>query len=145
MLDNGISTQELHYGLEVWLYQAECWTNWAIKLTKINFMQDKDWRILELHCCLEVWLYQAKCWTIWAGDWNCIVAWRSDSIKPDAEPLELLNQPKDNGTLELCCCLEVWLYQAEHWTIWASLELHFGLEVWLYQALCWTILTTEST
>ena len=158
MLDNGISTLELHHGLEVWLYQAECWPNWAIKSTKINFVQDKENGILELHCCLEVWLYQAKCCTIWAitqpytnlcyikvmGVWNCIVAWRSDSIKPDAEPFKLLNQPTDNGTLELCCCLEVWLYQAEHWTIWAltqpsgNLELRRGLTD-LLQAVRWTI------
>ena len=26
--------------------------------------------------------------------WNCILAWRSDSIKLNADPIELSNQPK---------------------------------------------------
>ena len=42
----------------------------------------------------------------------------SDSTKWESES-ELLN-PEDNGTLELLYCLEVWLYQAESWTIWAT-------------------------
>ena len=129
----------------------------------------KDNGTLELCCCLEVWLYQAIHWTIWATDstikimgfWNCIVAWRSDSIKLNAEPFELLIQPKwesgttawldwlvaswalnhlsyginqnhkDNGSLEL----RRDLLQAERWTIWAaeSTKINFMLnqDIWM--------------
>ena len=43
------------------------------------------------------------------GPWNGVVAWRSDSIKQDTKPFELLTQPKSIKIMGIWNCGGAWL------------------------------------